>query len=82
MWGNRRQPSIIYVVFPLRHFLKGSGQPYSDLKIQGAKEPMFGLTAVFLDSDNSSSIEKGACDQVMAESKPMEPPGRSLVGGS
>ena len=43
---------------------------------------MFGLPAVFLDSDNSSSIEKGACDQVMAESKPMEPPGRSLVGGS
>lgn len=43
---------------------------------------MFSLLVGFLDSDDSSSIEKYACDQVMAELKPMEPQGRSLVGGS
>lgn len=43
---------------------------------------MFSLLVGFLDSDNSLRIEKDACDQVMAESKPMEPQGRSLVGGS
>lgn len=44
---------------------------------------MFRSLVGFLDADNSStSVERAACGQVMAESKPKELQGRSLEGGS